>query len=124
MTCLLSATDLAIKIAAQEGTLSVERKYNPRIDSNYWAIADDHGIIEVAMDHEIIERLGDLGITLEDDASEAIRPRAMSMEVIRTAGGSLTSEQKEKLAAMSDRQLDRMAGLINKLGVTAGSLII
>lgn len=43
----LSATDLAIRIAAQAGTLRIEEcegRFGP-----YWAIEDETGLIEVAL---------------------------------------------------------------------------
>ncbi len=47
---LASATDLAINIAAKSGTLKVTEavgRFGP-----YWAIEDDHGVIEVALSAE------------------------------------------------------------------------
>ena len=46
-TLLLSATNVAIRIAKERGTLKVEKATGRFGD--YWAISDDHGLIEVAM---------------------------------------------------------------------------
>lgn len=46
----LSATDLAIAIAAKAGTLTVT-ECEGRFGA-YWAIEDDHGVIEVALSAE------------------------------------------------------------------------
>ena len=44
----LSATDLAIRIARETGTLKVERCFSERFQNHFWAISDEHGLIEVA----------------------------------------------------------------------------
>jgi hypothetical protein len=44
---LFSATDLAIKLAAQRGTLSVEERQGRY--GAFWAISDEHGLIEVQL---------------------------------------------------------------------------
>lgn len=46
---LLSATDLAIAVAIKAGTLSVEEKASRFPGETYFAIADEKGIIEVAL---------------------------------------------------------------------------
>jgi hypothetical protein len=45
---LLSATDVAIARAAERGTLSLVERPS-RFGDTYIAIADDHGLIEVAL---------------------------------------------------------------------------
>ena len=43
----LSATDLAIRLARENGTLRITESEGRF--GTYWAIEDDHGLIEVAM---------------------------------------------------------------------------
>ncbi len=53
----LSVTDVAIRIARESGTLNV-REAEGRF-GKYWAIEDDHGLIEVAMSEaEVLDRTG------------------------------------------------------------------
>lgn len=49
MTLLLSATDVVITRARELGTLRVEECWSERLQEPYWAICDDHGVIEVAL---------------------------------------------------------------------------
>jgi hypothetical protein len=46
---LLSATDVAIAAAREKGTLRVEECWSERLGEPYWAICDDHSLIEVAL---------------------------------------------------------------------------
>ena len=47
---LLSSTDLAISLASKNGTLRVTEETG-RVGA-YWAIQDEHGLIEVALSAE------------------------------------------------------------------------
>ena len=47
----LSSTDVAIRIARETGTLKVERCID-RWGGEYFAICDEHGLIEVAANEE------------------------------------------------------------------------
>jgi hypothetical protein len=46
---VLPSTDLAIRSASQTGSLTIRRCFNERLGSEYWAIEDETGLIEVAM---------------------------------------------------------------------------
>ena len=50
MLCL-SATDLAIRLAKESGTLTVIERVN-RFGDAFWAIEDDHGTITVALSED------------------------------------------------------------------------
>ena len=62
----LSATDVAIRIAKERGSLQIHARFNKRLAEQfgeefgpYWAIEDDHGLIEVALNpKEVFERTG------------------------------------------------------------------
>ena len=55
MTLLVSSSSVAISIARAAGTLRVERCFNERLQTPYWAISDDHGLICVEMTQEAAE---------------------------------------------------------------------
>ena len=44
-----SSNTVAMKIAKANGTLCVRAVYNERLNITFWAISDEHGVIEVCM---------------------------------------------------------------------------
>jgi len=53
---LLSSQSVAIALAKNNGTLCIVEGFNHRMQTHYWAICDEHGIIEVAMSKDEAER--------------------------------------------------------------------
>lgn len=45
----LCAQDVAIRMARETGTLRVEERPDRRFGGTFWAIFDEHGLIEVAL---------------------------------------------------------------------------
>lgn len=43
----LASQDVAIALAAKNGTLKIEKCHSARLNMDYWAICDEFGIIEV-----------------------------------------------------------------------------
>jgi len=59
-TLLLSATDVAISLARESGTLKVVERVSERLGNTFWSIEDQHGTIEVHLSHaEAAERAGE-----------------------------------------------------------------
>ena len=52
MTLLASSVSVAISVARAAGTLRVEQCFNQRLQTPYWAICDDVGVICVALTQE------------------------------------------------------------------------
>jgi hypothetical protein len=58
---MLSATDLAIAAAIQNGSLALRPHFNERIGRGYYAIDDASGTIEVALtSDEAHQRIGEI----------------------------------------------------------------
>ena len=47
---LLSATDLAITAAIERGTLTISEEVSERLGNTFFAISDEHGLIEVHLE--------------------------------------------------------------------------
>jgi hypothetical protein len=54
---LLSSVDIAIARAKQNGTLRLVPCHNERLDMDFVAVEDDHGVITVASDRAEAERM-------------------------------------------------------------------
>ena len=59
----LSSTDVAIRRALELDTLKIERSVN-RFGEKYFAICDDHGLIEIASNERELESRVGLSTTL------------------------------------------------------------
>ena len=54
---VLTSSDVAIRAAKSRGTLAITREVNARLGNEFWAISDEHGLIEVALTSEEVDRI-------------------------------------------------------------------
>jgi hypothetical protein len=53
----LSSVSLSISLARAAGTLRITREFNARLQTEFWAISDEHGLLTVALTEAEAQRM-------------------------------------------------------------------